>query len=306
MEQTQFFNNCTQSALPPGLDVRFNKNRVAAITFSPDGTRLAAGGDGRIWIYDVTRGVQFAMLSGHTDRVRALAFTPDNGTLVSGGEDRTLRLWDIETAQETSALTENASNLVNALASSPDGVPLSGWHEGTGRFLAALTADPGQVRALAFGPDGTVFASGGTDGKIRVWDLETGHELLSISAHDGLVLALAFSPDGKHLASGGSDAIVRLWELDSKRLLSTLTGHRDSINALAFSIEGGILASGGRDDSIRVWDAHAQNLISTLPVQAKHVWELAFWQKEQDGTATPINGQQLGIVGRDGTFFIVE
>ena len=301
MEQIQLFNNCTQSALPPGLDVRFNKNRVAAITFSPDGTRLAAGGEGRIWIYDVTRGVQFAMLSGHTDRVRALAFAPDNGTIVSGGEDHTLRLWDIETAQETSALAENTSNLVNALASSPDGVPLSGWHEGTERFLATLTADPGQVRALVFLPDGTRFASGGSDGKIRVWDLETGNQLFSLSAHDGLVLALAVSPDGKRLASGGSDAVVRLWELESKRLLSTLTGHRDSINALAFSIDGGILASGGRDESVRLWDAPAKDLISTLPVEAGHVWELAFWQKARDD-----NGQQLGIVGRRGTFFITE
>ena len=78
------FQNCVQSELPPGLKIRSDKKQVMALTFSPDGTRLAAGGDGRIWIYDTATGAQFAMLSGYTERMRALAFAPDNSLLASG------------------------------------------------------------------------------------------------------------------------------------------------------------------------------------------------------------------------------
>ena len=124
MEKTQLFQNSIQSELPPGLKTRFDRKQVMAITFSPDGTRLAAGGDGRIWIYDTATGAQFAMLSGYTEHMRALAFAPDNSLLASGSEDNTLRLWDTATAREVLTLAGD-SNLVNALASSsPDGVPL--------------------------------------------------------------------------------------------------------------------------------------------------------------------------------------
>jgi WD40 repeat protein len=127
MEKINLFQNCIESELPPGLKLRLDKGEVTDITFSPDGTRLAAGGDGRIWIYDTVSGSQFAMLSGYTERVRALAFAPDNSLLASGSEDNTLRLWDTATAREVLTLAGD-SNLVQALASSsPDGVPLPGW-----------------------------------------------------------------------------------------------------------------------------------------------------------------------------------
>ena len=91
MAETALFQNYIQSELPPGLKSRLDRKQVTDFSFSPDGTRLAAGGDGRIWIYDVASGAQFAMLSGYTEKVRALAFAPDNSLLASGSEDNTLR-----------------------------------------------------------------------------------------------------------------------------------------------------------------------------------------------------------------------
>ena len=167
-------------------------------------------------------------------------------TLASASEDSTLRLWDTDSANEISILAGESSSLVSALASSPDGVPLTAWNEETDRLLRNSTADPGRIRSLTFSTDGKTVVSGSADGKIRVFELETGRQVSSVSAHDGLVLALAFSPDGKILASGGSDAAVRLWELESKHLLSTFTAHSDSVNSLAFSHDGEILASGGK------------------------------------------------------------
>ncbi len=298
MERTQFLDNCTEIELPPGLKTRLDKNQVTEMAFSPDGTRLAAGGAGRIWVYDADSGAQFAMLPGHTDRIRALAFAPDSRLLATASDDNTLRLWDTDTAREVPNLTVY-SNFIQAFGASREGTAPPAQDKGTAHLPGAFSDAPEDTGALAFAPDSTALASGSADGKIRLWELETGRMQFSLPTDQGGVLALAFSPERKILASGGSDTLVRLWDVDSRRLLSTLTGHTGSVNALAFSIDGEILASGGRDAHVRLWDVGAGSLMSTLPARDEAVWELAFIEKKGVG-------QRLCVCAEDGSLLIME
>lgn len=281
--------NCTHSQLPAGLQSRLSQNQVTALAFSPDGTKIAAGGERRIWIYRLDTGAQFAMLPGHTARIRALAFAQDNRSLASGCEDNTLWLWDTDTAREISLLAGHAA-MIDASAVTPDGMPIPAWDE----VLPTFTESPGRVRSLAFAA-GSILASGGTDGKIRVWNLDTGYRLQTLAAHDGLVLALAFSADGKRLVSSSSDTTVRLWDTESYELLATLISHADSVHAVAFSPDGTNLASGGKDRRLRMWhlpslseprgsDAapeRANIAVSKLPAQKSAIRALAFTQEGQ-------------------------
>src|SRR5688500_117386 len=70
-----------------------------------------------------------------------------------------------------------------------------------------------QVTAVAVSPDGKRFASGGSDGQIRLWDPATGQPLFTLSGTKGTVSALQFSPDGQLLVSGATDRRVRVWNL---------------------------------------------------------------------------------------------
>jgi len=72
------------------------RDRISSMALSPDGTRLAVGGDilGTISIFDVRRTRLLVTLGGHSSGVSSLAWTPDGSRLISGSTDRTVRIWD--------------------------------------------------------------------------------------------------------------------------------------------------------------------------------------------------------------------
>jgi hypothetical protein len=110
---------------------------VAATTvaFSPDGNRLATGGEdnsARIW--DVTTGQQIQELR-HDGAVTTVAFGPDGNRPATGGEDNSARIWNVATGKQIQELPHN-----------------------------------GAVTTVAFSPDGNRLATGSEDNSARIWD----------------------------------------------------------------------------------------------------------------------------------------
>ena len=68
--------------------------------------------------------------------------------------------------------------------------------------------------------------SGGSDGRLRWWDMQNGECVLVREAHQGTVQALKVSPDGSRLASCGDDGAILLWDLQRGERLQTLRRDR--------------------------------------------------------------------------------
>jgi len=72
-----------------------------------------------------------------------------------------------------------------------------------------------------------VFASGGADGAVRVWDLDSGQLRWDSShAHHGPVYAVSLLDDEsvpQLLVSGGSDGVVKIWLITTGRLLKAIS-----------------------------------------------------------------------------------
>src|SRR5262249_30500173 len=114
------------------------------------------------------------------------------------------------------------------------------------------------TNCVTFSPDGKTIASGGADGRIRLWEAATGKGLRALVGHDKWVKSLAFSPDGKTLASTGADGTIRLWDVPKGKELHTIWGAGEWwVTSVAFSLDGKKLVTGSdeRDNPmIRLWD----------------------------------------------------
>jgi WD40 repeat protein len=112
------------------------------------------------------------------------------------------------------------------------------------------------------------LASGGQDGKIKLWPKEGTGEPVVLSHGGGAVWSLAVLADGR-LASGGKDGKdgkIKLWPKEGKGepVVLSLGSWVQSLAVLA----DGRLASGGTDGKIKLWLVNEEKLIAAICLRA--------------------------------------
>jgi hypothetical protein len=237
-----------------------------------------------------------ARLTGPTGAVNSVAFSPDGETLAIGNADGTVRLWDVATHRQITALT-GPGGAVNSVAFSPDGTTLAGgstggtvrrWDMATRRQITALS-DPavtGTVTSVAFSADGTTLRAASPYHTVRVWDLTpptcTCVAPLNTTITKSPATSVALSPDGVTLATGNADGTVRLWDVATGNPIGApLTGPAGQVTSVALSRDGETLAAGNTDGTVRLWDVATHRQITALTGPGGAVNSVAF---SPDGT----------------------
>ncbi len=161
-----------------------------------------------------------------------------------------------------------------------------------------LTHPIGVTQAISISPTAPIFATGGTDGSLRLWHLPSAQLIHTFQrrrligdGHAATITALQFHPDGRALYSASADGTLKEWDSAERCLLNTLSTAGWIPTDLAIPPDGTQLISPNSDGQIVLWD-----IATLLPVA-----QLAQHQQRVNAVICSRAGDLLISASDDGT-----
>jgi ribosome assembly protein SQT1 len=283
---------------------------VEWLSFHPKGgsVLLAGSGDGTLWMFHVPLNRCLQVFVGHEQAVTAGAFSPDGKWALSASADGSLRIWAPKTglnkhvfrlgeAGLTCLATKGGTDGMLVIVGSEDG-QAHVCHIGNKKVVAALrhfdpptggtamNADddddddeeieyPMSVEAVGFSPSQPNWcATGGVDGKLKIWDLTTNGQCRQVCippSHTGAapdsITRLQWHPSLPLVFTASIGGSVRLWDARNGSLIHTLTGGAEQINDMdiQFVPETGaaVIVTASDDKKVRVFDLDVNAVLKT-------------------------------------------
>ena len=198
---------------------------VADISFSPDGSRLAAAHYGGVSIWNLTKpGDPPRKLAWKGSHIR-IAYSPATRFLATATQEAAVHCWRLQDGSEMQM--SGYPNKVKSLAWTPNGQHLmaSGapgfviWAfsgrgpEGKPPVEFASTDEPATVSVVAAHPAVSCIAAGDVAGGVEIGDVDQLKVLPLRPFLSGPISALAWADDGFALAAGSETGQVALFDL---------------------------------------------------------------------------------------------
>jgi ribosome assembly protein SQT1 len=174
----------------------------------------------------------------HNGSVFAVSCHPTEPLAASGGEDDLGYIWDIT----------------------------------DGEVIVKLTGHTDSVSNTAFSSDGELVATGGMDGKVRIWrrvgkeNYRTWEFLTELQGPDE-VMWLRWHPKGTVLLAGSNDTTVWLWQLPSGNTMQVFAGHTGPVQCGEFTPDGKRIVTACAAGTLMFWDPRSPNAIFKLNPQ---------------------------------------
>ncbi|KAF8422886.1 WD40-repeat-containing domain protein [Tirmania nivea] len=231
-------------------------NTGGKVALDKDSRFLVTTLDEDVLIVDYDSGDELARMEGDGESVTTLALNPQATLLAIFSRSQSMRIYSLVCTPSTPTTKATVA----------------------ATLLRSVKAHSAPVHIAETDSTGTLLATGGAEGLVKVWDMKGGFVTHNFRGHGGVVSALKFySPirsDGKtgsaasgwKLASGADDTKIRIWDLLKRSCVAVLESHVSVVRGLDWSDDGRVLVSGSRDKVICLWDTKSWKLRNTIPV----------------------------------------
>ena len=208
----------------PASTIRGSGDKVLDVAVSLDGRHAAAARwDGTARVYSIAEGVETGLAEGHRGNVNAVDFSLDGRMLFTASYDGTVRSWRLEdgaVAGDGLVLHTHGWG-VNVLGALPGASQLAfGTLDGAVgvidlNTLTVTELHKGEypVLSIAVSARAGTFATGSSDGQIRVFDSDTGAVIEAFGDSYGPIWGLSFVPEGDRLYRSGLDDFAIGWQV---------------------------------------------------------------------------------------------
>ncbi|TPX43459.1 hypothetical protein SeLEV6574_g05057 [Synchytrium endobioticum] len=269
-----------------------HKGSVFASSFSVHGQYIASGGsDSAVKVLDVSRckAIHAAQndkhahtddsapvirnVTDHNGYITDVAFHPNNLVLASCSDDKHIKMFDLQKlSMKRSFRYLQDSHPINSISfhASGDFLLVATTHEyprlyDIATFQCYRPSAPSDAHASGiscarYAPQGTMFATCGGDGCIKIYDGINGKCVNTIErAHGGSsVSSVKFSKSGRYLLSSGQDSVAKLWDVTMGRAVCMYEGasqKNHNINATFTYNEDYVISTDESALTINIWDA---------------------------------------------------
>ncbi len=254
------------------------QNGVESVTFSPDGSMIAAGGDDHsVTIFDAMTGKTIAQLTNHIYPISAVAWSSDGKWVASGDWSGVVRLWDTSTWSEFRTFSINgkitglnfnlALGVLTATADDGDNWQCSNWDIVSGASASPMPC-PATIATLS-----NILTTSQEDqeteyqadsGQIQISDKNT--QIAALDGFYGELGEVFFTSDGR----------VGAHPIAQPILFSLSSGQSDNSPIPVISPDGSRKATFGNDGVIRLFDTKTGNLIAQLHGHIRAINAVAF------------------------------
>ncbi|GIL58625.1 hypothetical protein Vafri_13638 [Volvox africanus] len=206
----------------PGAHSLAHSVGVTAMKLSHGGGFLLTGGaGGELRCWDLRSREMAAHMKLHMEKLVDVAVMADDKHVAAASEDRSWSLWEV--GNEKPRVTWRCNSTIRGLAVSPDRVSVVTitldrkvymWDvRGPEPRWTKVEAHGVEGGCIASDNGGNLFATGGADNAVKVFDWRNGTEVAGAALHSTPVTKLAFSPDDRGIVSVAIDGTLAFWQL---------------------------------------------------------------------------------------------
>jgi WD40 repeat protein/tRNA A-37 threonylcarbamoyl transferase component Bud32 len=250
------------------------------------------------YLWNLCRGDQLAVLTGHQWIVTCAAFSPDGKRIATGSQDGTAKIWNAATHELIASLPGSTNAAVWSVGFSPDGRLLMTAGQLGVRFWKTdnwqlFTNLPGKIAVLSRTDPIAVIADSSPlfwepDGKVSLWNYSSGEKLREFNKPGR---SIALSADGTKLAIATTPRGIDLWNVATGRQLRTLETD-GPVWSLNFSPDGNRLVATDWSSEVLIWDLDSSGEPVRLKGHTLTAWSAQF---SPDGSTIVTTGSDQTV-----------